>query len=57
MQVMFDTKIIKQLEKEIDDYYENYTKTFGMVTNEVIDRTLGMNYIVKRLKEIIIEES
>lgn len=56
MQVMFDTKILKQLEKETNDYFENYTKTFGMVTNEVIDRTLGMNTIIKRLKEIILEE-
>ncbi|MBQ1802790.1 MAG: hypothetical protein II013_07345 [Lachnobacterium sp.] len=57
MQVIFDTKILKQLEKEIDDYYEDYTSAVGMVTNEVIDRTLGMRSMVKRIREIIMEES
>ena len=56
MQVMFDTKILKQLDKEIDDYFEDYTNAVGMVTNEVIDRTLGMRTIVSRIREIIMEE-
>lgn len=56
MQVIFDTKILKQLDKEIDDYFEDYTRAVGMVTSEVIDRTLGMHTIVNRIREIIMEE-
>ena len=55
MQVMFDTKILKQLDKEIDDYFEEYTSENG-ITSEVVDRTLGMRTMVSRIKEIIMEE-
>ena len=56
MQVMFDTKILKQLDKEIDDYFEDYTSAVGMVTNEVIDRVVGMRSMLSRIREIIMEE-
>ena len=55
MQVIFDTKILNQIDKEIDDFWENYTKVFG-ITSEGIDRTLGMNWTVKRIRELILED-
>jgi hypothetical protein len=54
MQVIFDTKILKQLEKEIDDYYEGYTSHNG-ITSEILDRVLGMRSMLKRIK-VIMEE-
>ena len=56
MQVMFDTKILKQLDKEIDDYFDDYTNAVGMITDEVINRVLGMRTIVSRIREIIMKE-
>ena len=56
MKVIFDTKILKQLDKEIDDYFDDYTNAVGMITDEVIDRVLGMRTIVSRIREIIMEE-
>ena len=55
MQVMFDTKILKQLDKEIDDYFEDYTSE-NEITSEVVDRVLGMRTIVSRIREIILKE-
>lgn len=55
MQIIFDTKILKQLDKEIDDYYENYTSRNG-ITSEILDRVLGMRIVLSRIEEIIIEE-
>lgn len=55
MQVIFDTKILKQLEKEIDDYYEEY-KSHNGITSEILDRVLGMRSMLRRIKEVIMEE-
>ena len=55
MQVIFDTKILKQLDKEIDDYFEDYKSKNG-VTNELIDRTSGMRTMLSWIRDIILEE-
>ncbi len=55
MKVIFDTKILKSLDKEIDDYYKDYKEKNG-ITDEVINITLGMRTMVSRIREIITEE-
>lgn len=55
MQVIFDTKILKQLDKEIDDYFNEYKSKNG-ITSEIVDRALGMRTMVGRIREIIMEE-
>lgn len=55
MQVMFDTKILKQLDKEIDDYFRENGNKYGF-TEGLITETSGMRTIVSRIREIIMEE-
>ena len=55
MQVIFDTKILNQLDKEIDDFWKEWKERIG-VTDEGLDRVMGMRCVVERIRELIMEE-
>ena len=55
MQVIFDTELLNQIDKEIDDWWEDWKEHIG-ATDEGINRVIGMRYAAKRIRELIMEK-